>query len=156
MSYVRLEPARKTSSSTYLCVARSITDAWKPRPPIRVAPVTAAATTHTAAATNALLASKVCGFISASCPFVSRDRRVRAHRPRANNLAIGEFRRGNLRRRSSRLPPPIHRRHHIERAGAVAASAVAHPRNHEQPHGVAHRLPARRRLQDALVVVHGV
>src|SRR5580765_5090031 len=167
MSYVRAVPWMKYSSSTYPCVARSITEALKALPPTLVtddadgAPLrTATETAAAPAATNTagpertgLPANKIGRFISASCSFVGRNRRVRAQRARADDVAVRDLRSWNLRRRRLRSHPCVHGDDHIERARAVAAATVAHARHHEQSHRVACALG---RLPHALVVVDRV
>src|SRR4029077_20418561 len=116
--------------------------------PLRTTAERKAETTAAPAGTSAegperarLPANKVGRFISASCSFVGRDRRVRAQRARADDLAIRDLRCANLRRRRLRLHPLVNRSNHIEGARAVAAAAMAHAGDHEQPHRVVHSFP---------------
>ena len=70
----------------------------------------------------------------------------------------GHRRRGTRESAWARLGfhPAIDGGHHVERAGAVAAAAVAHARHHERAHRLVDGLLVRRRREHALVVVDGV
>src|SRR5689334_4916803 len=71
--------------------------------------------------------------IGAAASLVHRDLRVRAQRARAIHLVSGVARRHDRVRGFPFFHPLLDRADHVEAVRAIAASAMRHPRNHEQP-----------------------